>query len=175
MYYAKNAIVGSGHTFTYSGTALYGAIAVIAFSSSDISSPFDVENGANDAVITVLQTGNITPSENNELLISGIGVSNATTLAIDSSFSIESQEPAASGQNFGLGIAYKIQTSLGSENPQWSWSGTDIAAAVIASFKAATVSSGPSNLKTFDLLGTSFIKELAAIDISLSKTWDGIS
>ena len=45
LWYAKNAIVGPGHTFTITGNSTYSAIAVAAFSGGTIASPFDIQNG----------------------------------------------------------------------------------------------------------------------------------
>lgn len=139
IWYTANATVGTGHTFTYSGSTLFAAIAMIAFSGGKLTSPADQQNGADSG----LQAGSITPSEDNELLIAGLSIASAscTGLSIDSSFTVEQFLAAIGGDNFGIGAAYKIQTSAGAENPAWTLTGSSATTPSIASFKAGTAAS----------------------------------
>lgn len=141
IYYCKSPTVGSGHTFTASGTASYIAVQVLAFSGADLTDPFDQQNGANTLIYgttTSWQPGSITPSEDDELVISAICVDAADGgMSVGSSFTLQESDPYAFAVNMGGYTAYKIQTAAGAENPTWSWSNATNAASVIASFKAA--------------------------------------
>jgi hypothetical protein len=127
--------VGSGHTVTaygYAGT--YPAVAFLAFSGAS-ASPYDTENGSFTNAATSLSTGSLTPSVNNALVVAAVGIGNSTGCSIDNGFTLSEAEPFVGGNNFSLGLAYKIQTTATAVNPQWSWSGSVDAAATIASFK----------------------------------------
>jgi len=141
-YYATSSpTVGSGHTFSYSGTNTYPGIAVIALSGAATSSPFDQEdcNGTTGGAATTTTTGSITPGANNEILVSGIGLTLAGSASIDSSFTIPTQT-AYAGNGYGIALAYKIQTTLGFENPTWTLPGSSDATANITTFKYNPVS-----------------------------------
>jgi hypothetical protein len=143
IYYAKNATVGSGHTFTVSGTGNYPGFVVLAFSGSDLTAPFDQENGAVSSSATSLATGSVTPSADNALLVALLGFDpDATSFGIDSSFTLGPLRARVGGSVIGCQSAYKIQTSAGAESPTFSWSGSVAAAAVIATFKAAAGGGG---------------------------------
>lgn len=121
QYYCAGATVGSGHTFTLSGIASYSGIAVAAFSGAN-ASPFDTESGA-----SATQPGSITPAVANELFVTAWGRNDATTLTINSSFTIAEQTAYAPGDGFSVGLAYKI--SSGAENPTMNTDdGTSMAA-----------------------------------------------
>jgi hypothetical protein len=128
---------GAAHTFTSSGTATYPSIAVLAFSGAH-ASPLDQENGASGNGVTSQQAGSVTPSQNDELIIAGIGLGNSSvTASISAGYTITDQVTFNGSQHFQVVAAYKIQTSAAAENPTWSWSGGLFAAARIATFKAA--------------------------------------
>lgn len=126
--YVVNPTVGSGHTFTATGNL--PGLCAMAFSGVKTSSPFDQANGA----VTVggtLQPGSVTPSENGELLITGVSNDTSATAAINSSFTGLVQVDT-------IAMAYKVQTTAGAENPTWSnLGGGSSVAAAIATFKVA--------------------------------------
>ena len=138
IYYVANPTVGTGHTFTLTGSSSYGSMCVHAFSGAKLTSPFDVENGVTGGVDTSRAPGSITPSENNELLITG-GTQDAivSNLAIGSSYTLADNVYTGSGTNFASSLAYLIQTTAGASNPTWSWTTSSHNAEVIASFKVA--------------------------------------
>lgn len=127
--------VGSGHTFTVTGTAIYASEAVLAIAGSGA---FDQQNGATATNVSVLSTGSVTPGEDNEIVIAVIATrNNAGTFSIDNGFTI-AQQLDNDGNRFAIGMAYKIQTTATAVNPQWSWpGGAQDAVAVIATIKAA--------------------------------------
>lgn len=133
--YVKNPTVGTGHTFAI-GSGGYPSLEVAAFSGSDLTSPFDVENGGSTGGAASLSTGSITPGSANELVIAGLGTESMVGTKSITLLAVLDQA-ADNGNNFGGALAYEIQTTATARNPSWSWSGSHFAAAVIASFKAA--------------------------------------
>jgi hypothetical protein len=138
MFYCYNCIVGTGHTFSYSDTASYPVLAVVAFSGGPATDPFDQQN--NNAVTsgTSLSTNGVTPTENNELVVTGLSLaSSPQTASINSSFIISNQLDHSPGEHMFGALAYKIQTSAGAENPTWSWTTSTYIGTTVATFKAA--------------------------------------
>lgn len=129
--------VGASHTYSYAAATSYPSIAEISLSGAKVASPADQQNGSTATAVTSLATGSITPSENNCVVVAMLAFSGAQVVSIDSGFNILDQV-ALGTFNFGLAVAYKIQTVAAAVNPTWSWSGSDAGvAARITSFKAA--------------------------------------
>lgn len=151
--YAENPTVGTGHTFTLTGNGAAASIVVYAFSGTATSSVFDQQNGGTVAGATSGQPGNVTPGEDNEVLVTGICMLTATVPSINSSFSTPDTIAFSSGAHLGIGASYKIQTTGGSENPTWSWSNNDSLPLTIATFKAPSVGGGTNPSLRLNLLG----------------------
>jgi hypothetical protein len=135
FYYCLNPTVGAGHGFTWAGTSAFGSIAVAAYSHVKLASAFDAENGAANASVTTQQTGSVTPSENNELLVSGLLKFTFSTPTIDSGFTVRAYA-SGGGSNFDVAIADRIQTTAAAVNATWSSnSSAERMGAVLASFK----------------------------------------
>jgi hypothetical protein len=149
LYYFAGGTVGTNHTFTAtcSGTC-YPVIVVAAFSGAH-ATPYDQENGANTGSDTSVQTGSVTPSENNELLFSCLSGNDTGSLTINSGFTITDDVPYEGGQHFTGGGAYLIQGTASAVNPTWSWVNTTDVAVSIATFK----SSGGGAVPRFGLMG----------------------
>ena len=143
FYYCAAPTVGSGHTFTLTGSGIYGSMAVLAFSGAD-SSPFDAQNGSNGTGSS-LATGSVSPSVDGELVVAGLGSNSPDTVGIDSGFAISDQVGWCSSY-FGAAAAYLVQTAKGAVNPTWSWTNSADAAAAIACFKPSSGTSGGSPL-----------------------------
>lgn len=145
LYYCFNPTVGSGHTFTYSGSLTIACVQVQAWSGAS-SSPFDQENGGiNNS--SGISTGSVTPSEDNELVVTGMSFDSAATMSIDNGFTISDQVNFGSGNNYGGAMAYKVQTTAAAVNPAWSRdAGTSRNCAAIATFKAAGAPAGGSGM-----------------------------
>lgn len=141
MYYCIPTTVGSGHTFTggvvSGGGAYYPCLAIMAWSGAT-ATPFDKHNGATSTGATSIQTGSVTPSTNNELLLTAVGFAATDTYTVDSSFTIEDQHNYGAGTNFGLAFAYLIQTTAAAVNPKWSCGTSVDCAAEIGTFGAAS-------------------------------------
>ena len=128
--------VGTGHTFTGTPatTPSHPGLAVIAFSGS-LNPTFDQINGATVASATSRTTGSVTPSQDHEVLVSALAFDH-TTATIDSGFT-RVQMLGASAVVYGLGIAWKRQTTLAAVNPTWTINAAGPIAATIASYKFA--------------------------------------
>lgn len=165
LYYAWNPTVGSGHTFSFSGSAIYVTLCVAAFSGSQTSSdPFDAQNGGNTASGSTLQPGSV--GTNGELVVTSWGKGGGSgTDTINLSFSISDQAAYSNGNWYGGDLAWLAAT--GAVNPTWTLgSGTADLAASVASFKAASgVSRGlrfNPNLDGLSAAGSFFADRLAA-------------
>jgi hypothetical protein len=138
LYYCAGGAVGTGHTFTFAGTAVYAAIQVFAFSNA-AGSPFDAETPGTVSGTSwaSLATGSLTPAQNNVILISAAmwnGVA-AAGMSLDGGFSTPLVNPWTSS-SLGGAAAYKIITNGAAHNVTWN-PGTSVTAGavVLASFK----------------------------------------
>ncbi len=121
LYYCINPTVGTGHTFTISGSAIYGTIMAQAY-SCDTTPVYQAITGANLGSVTSGQGGSITPTEDNCLIVTALNAWRATGgFSINSGFTITDSAPEIGSSSFGMAFAYKIQTTAGAENPTWSW------------------------------------------------------
>lgn len=151
LYYVEAPTVGTGHTFTATSTGGVPSIAVAAFSGGAASASYDVENGAGSSVgATSLQVGNVTPTTDNQVLITGLALEGAWsfTPTIDLSFTITNNVDLVGGQHFGVNLAYLIETTAAAKNPTWSWGSSVAVAACIATFKVASVAPPDQFVKT---------------------------
>lgn len=147
LYYVLNPTVGTGHTFTLTGNNTFGGICVAAFAGVKTTSAFESETGNSANASTSIQTGSLTPSEDNELIVSGLclrDISNTgDTMSVNSGFTISDQNIGAFNQAISGALAYLIQGTAAAVNPTWSWTTSDNVAATIACFKADPTG-GPS-------------------------------
>lgn len=134
LYYCQAPSVGSGHTFSISGTNTFGSVNVQAFSGA-IVSPFDVENTA-AGTSTSPQAGSITPGFNNELVVAATATGNGNINSIDGGFTSTNPVNYLASNHYGIGIAYLIQTTAAAANPTWTLSVSGGWAARIASFRS---------------------------------------
>lgn len=95
--------------------------------------------------LTTLSSGAVTPSENNELVLSGAAFSGViTSVTVNGGFSSPPLTDGANVTNTVGGISYLIQTSAASANPAWSWTGSQRPSVNILTFKAAAAAGGTS-------------------------------
>jgi hypothetical protein len=136
IWYVVDPIVGAGHTVTIDQN--YDFIAVQAWSGGHMV-PFDVQNGTDGSgSISSIQSGSVTPTEDNELVISALGQGETVTgINIDSGFTISDYHDGTINTDYGGGLAYKVQTTATAVNPTWSWTGSATVSSVIATFKVA--------------------------------------
>ncbi len=142
-FYLKNSSISGTVTLSVSSGSGYSApvICVITFSGGHTSSPFDQENGdVAHSAATTIQTGNVTPSQDNEIIITGVSDTGASTETINSSFTVA--VTSAISMRFPTAMAYQIQTTATARNPTWTvGAGSDIAT-TIATFKSAPAAGG---------------------------------
>ena len=137
LYYCASPTVGSGHTFTWASTGQNPGICVQAYSGAATSSPLDQQSGASGDN----QPGSVTPSENNEVLVTALTIFGSVS-SVDSGFTI-SDSFVGTAFATDMGIAYKIQTTAGAENVTWNGgAGESTSACNIATFKAAAAAGG---------------------------------
>lgn len=115
--------VGTGHTFTRTGSNIYASFDVLAVSGLATTSFFGgsvtatIASGAGTA-----QAGSVTPTSNGSLVLSAYLFSDGMTgtASIDSGFTITDQQPAGTGTTEGGALAYLIQGTAGAVNPTWT-------------------------------------------------------
>jgi len=135
--------VGSGHNVS-SGTVTGGAVAVAFAAFSGYSgtktgidplgehSWFFGSSGS-----TLLNVG-FTPTSANQIVITGCSINlNASTLSVNGGFTITDFVNFGTGVNYGVGLAYLVQTTAANAQPQWSRTGTTTASfsTMLASFR----------------------------------------
>lgn len=175
LYYAVNPTVGTGHTF--STTAAYVTLNVAAFSGVDASSPFDAENVGSVFGGGSQNTGNITPSSNGQLIVTGSinGGGAGTTQSVNNSFIVTDNIGTSVGAYYGGALAYKVQTTAATIDATWTFSGSVYSAGCsIASFKAASGGGGGSSVKTHNGLSISSVKTVNGLSISSVKSKNGL-
>ncbi len=142
LYGVANPTTATNQTFTVSsGSGSYSSFVVMTFSGV---STLDQKNGSHaTSSVTSFQPGSITPSINNELLLTGVCSnsvpSSSYAYSVDSSFTIATNgwKPYQPGSNYATGSAYLVQTTATAENPTWSWTGgsSPYVTSMVASFK----------------------------------------
>lgn len=149
LHYVLNPIVGSGHTFTSTGTA--SNIFVIAY-EGPADPAFDRENGAHRTVPgTTINTGTITPRSSPALVITGYADRAAVAGAGVFDFpgviggSVRHAESPFNLHHFTVGYGYAVQFARASISARWQGNALfDTGqAAVIASFVGGGTTNAP--------------------------------
>jgi hypothetical protein len=137
FFYSFSPTTGSSHVFTVTTPTGGDPSFTIAAFSGIATSPFDQQNGAgNPAFSTSIQSGAITPSGSNYLVVAGLSGLQTVSPTINGAFTITDFETFHSGATFGSTMAYLIEGVPVSTNPTWSYASTSNgSAAVIVSFK----------------------------------------
>lgn len=137
--YFENPTVGSSHTGTIGGVSTFATLGFGWFSGVATSSSFDQENGATSSSLTSIQPGSVTPSEDNELVVTACTCIGTANFAINGGFTSMGSVPISGGAYFGSIAAYLIQTTAAAANPTMSWDTSGNNAARIATFRQAAV------------------------------------
>ena len=139
--------MGTGHTFSNTGASNFCSIFVASFSGAATTSPFDQQNGATATGVSTISTGSVTPTNNNELVITQLGFNSAgLPTSIDNGFTKTNDVEFGAANNYGGSMAYKIQTTATAVNPSWTRTGTLAQTAVIATFNVAITTIRNSNV-----------------------------
>jgi hypothetical protein len=146
LYYAINPTVGSGHTFTATLTGGKVMLALEGFAGSDLTAPFDVEDGKGDVFSATIQAATgITPSVAGCAVVSAqFTQSNTGVSSVDSSFIKTDNQDGFATSSEDIAIAYIIQGSASAVNPTWTQAaGTSVyEGTALASFKPAAGGGG---------------------------------
>jgi hypothetical protein len=103
LFYLQNPTTSTTHHWTIGVSSIFASIAVRGWSGS-ASSPLDQVNQAGSTgTVIFIQPGSITPSEDNELIISSCGADDLPQSAMSDSG--ELNIGVVGGQSYGLGLA----------------------------------------------------------------------
>lgn len=141
IYYSANATVNATHAFsTTGGISAFPVMQAQVFNGAKATSPFDQQTGATSASsVTTLASGNVTPTEGNELLITCLTINTGDTPTItEAGWAAPIGNGSVGAQSEGGWYSWKIQTSATTEGATWNWATTNPAAITIASFKSAS-------------------------------------
>jgi len=156
-YVKESPTTNAGHTFTIGAAAnSYQTIFVHAWSGSAASALDQTNEAVNGSNATSIQPGSVTPTEDNELVMTAVAWSNssggasvsdsfATPLAIDTATT-----------NIPGAVSYKIQTSAVAVNPTWSWPNSVRPVSNILTFKAGAVGDLSVSLSEAQIGGSVF-------------------
>lgn len=145
LYYAKQPLVGTGHTFSVTGGYL-PSLCVMAFSGCHLTSPLDLEAAGGTGFATTVQPGSLTPSAANYLVLQGLSFNLAGTISINGSYTGLLQENRTANA-MGGALAYWIEGAATATNPTWTTTVAASLAAIGASFKSGTPPVPPSGAR----------------------------
>ncbi len=130
---------GSSQTFSFTGTS-YPTMIVSCYSGVlTTSDPFDQQNGLASQSTNTFQSGSITPTLNNELLITSAGDfsgNGAGIYTVNSGFTKTGNDQ--NNNSLILYQAYFTQSPAAAINPTWIAGSIGAHIAIIASFKPST-------------------------------------
>lgn len=153
FFYAKNALVGAGHTFTGTGSgSVFPTMVVHAFAGSDLAAPFGGESGTTAWGPSSVLSGSVTPTQNGSVVVA------AYACLTNPGNSAETVTPAMTMTAVGTAPTGRsltgvlIQTTAAAINPQWSWTGSAGVAVSTAVFKPASAAGTTEGRVTQDAL-----------------------
>lgn len=129
IHYCQAPTVGTGHTFTMSGGSEFAPGMSVAVYSGSAATPLDQHATPSGST----QPGSITPTQDGELIVTGLDGHDGSGFTIDSGFTVATQTPFTGGQWWGSAQAYLVQGTAAAVNPTWSYG----ISSSIASFKPA--------------------------------------
>jgi PASTA domain len=142
--------VGTGHTFTVSGTTIYPTVFVLAFSGGIVAG--DGEAGATSSSSSgPLASGPMTPGHNGALVVTGACVHLGTTFIAPVGFTSLTESHGA-GTSMGAGIGYLEQTTAASVNPSWDWTTAGSSVVAVAAFTTSAAASVRTSQAPIELL-----------------------
>lgn len=143
VWYCKNPATSASEMFSVNpnGTG-YPTIFASWWSGADTTSPLDQQTGASSATGTTLATGNITPTSNGQLIITGISDPDTGNKTVDVAFTRQDIDQNNAHECGAWG--YVIQSTAAAIGATWTEANSGVPRSVaIASFKAG--GAGPSN------------------------------
>lgn len=159
IYYARNATVGSGHTFSSAGPSVYSTISIGAFSGLETSADVFVDEEVaitGGMSVTTLSAASLATGADEILAVSHIALregASSGTISIDNSFNVLHTFNNNPGNALGLGFAYRIEATPSTViDPTWTFP-TDSAATELAFFKAGAGGGGGTAVKDIISMG----------------------
>lgn len=141
LYYLRNPVVGSGHTWTVSESSHYIGFTVAWFSGSNATLSIQQNGSTAAGAVTSLATGSVTPTNANALIVSALEASNAdllTEVATASGMTVVQANNQGSNSQ-PVALAYVIQSGGPSAlNSTWAWTSASNSTSTIATFDTAT-------------------------------------
>lgn len=149
------------HTFSATGGAIYGpTLSAIAFSGTLTASVLDQYDSDTVTGASTIQPGSITPTEDNEMLVTAVGSNDGITV-VDAPFSPADGYVSPSGQHQGAALAISLQTTATARNPTWNWGFAANGAAMILSLKeAATGQFARTVFNAFQTFGPQTVRHI---------------
>ena len=159
LFYSVPTATSTTHKFRVNGSdGVMASINVTAWSGAAAGPLDDTAAAAPDHAVTSIQPGLVTPSQNNEILISCLTNahdSSNMSRSINGGFTVSGQI-GFDETNYSMSIAgaYLVQTTATDANPTWSFSVNDAANAVIATFKTGESGGGGGGLSSKPMLNS---------------------
>lgn len=171
IYYAFNATVGSGHTFTMTGTDIFGSIEVLAFSGGQTTDNKDQTNTEFNFGVSSIQPGPVTPTTDNQLVVTGLTLQSTVAPTINGGFSTPFGETSGDFGHINGHASYLIQTTATTADPTWSGNPGDNYYSVIATFKALSAVAPSPPAGGVALAGAAgFSRQVASNQILITPT-----
>lgn len=132
LFYCTSPSVGAGHTFKCDNSSSFIAASISVQVWQGGTGTFDVQNH-NTGFGTSLQTGSVTPSVNNSLIVTSINVDGSpSSITQPTSFTMSDSDVVSVEPG---GMAYFVQGTAAPINPTWTWaSAGSTGTATIATF-----------------------------------------
>lgn len=143
-YYAYNATPNASHSFTVTGTSSVSSGVIFWASGVKTSAdPFDDDSCGTVAQATRRRGGQVLPTENSELIITGVALDNGpATVTVDSGFTNQETRLFSPGTHYGVSAASRVATYVNTYNPQFVLDSQAWSTAYTATFKAASPGGG---------------------------------
>ncbi len=122
--------------FKTAGVSTFCSTVVLWGTGNKSIAAFDTENGAIGAAVSSLNTGTVTPAENNEMVLTGVTFDPSGVPTV-SGYTDPGGTDNLTATHLGAHAGYVIQTTAGSTSATWVGS-SNIRAVVIATFKSST-------------------------------------
>lgn len=147
IYYCYNPIVGAGHTFTYSGASQFPEISVQAWSGA-APTPLDQTAWAESTLTTYTYSPAITPSADNELVVTHGFETNSPALSVNGNYTTTDSQAIVGGTYFGGTLAYQVQGLAAATAPLWTNPAGGTSVSTLATFFASVAAVGPTLIPT---------------------------
>ena len=136
IFYKLGAAVSSSMTFTYTGSG-YSPILVEGWKSSGGSGngALDQVNSRTSTGTVSLDSGSVTPAQNNELIFSAVGGTGTSGSPTVPGLTVDQVQQYVGGNSYSGADAYLVQTTAAAIDPTWSWASSSMNCAATATFE----------------------------------------